>query len=58
MVSNAWISHPKLKFSAIIIFYGIMSKREAELLIRLTGQRNVLIKSVIFLKLVIETNFN
>jgi hypothetical protein len=35
-----------------------MPGREAELLIRPTEQRNVLIKSVIFLKLVIETNFN
>jgi len=35
-----------------------MLRREAELLIRLTGQRNMLIKSVIFLKLLIETDFN
>jgi len=35
-----------------------MLEREAELLIRLAGQRNVLIKSLIFLKLFIKTDFN
>jgi hypothetical protein len=35
-----------------------MLEREAELLIRLAGQRKVLIKSVIFLTLLIETDFN
>jgi hypothetical protein len=57
MVSTAWISDPKLKFPAIFIFCGIMPGREAELLIRLTGQRNVLNKSVIFLKLLIGMDF-
>ncbi len=35
-----------------------MHGREAELLFRLTRQRNVLIISVIFLKLLIKTDFN